>query len=164
MDRDTAAILARHALFRRLSQSDKAKLLSLCNVEDMGANTIIYQEDSQGDSLYVVIRGSVLLQRDLDGDPVPFFQLQPGESFGEIAILSPGPRLLTAKALETVTVARFSQATLEKFEEASPTGASHVRTRILDHFLIKVRHLQPLWEALLAEGLREFDGEILSRR
>jgi len=163
MQQSTVAIMARHALFRRMAQADKAALLRLVQEEKVGANTLIFQEGSQGDSLYIVIEGSVLLQREVDDQPTPITQLAPGESFGELALLHPGTRLLTAKAIAPGLVARLSHSALQQLAEKLPKAALSVQQRIVEHFLIKVRHLEPMWGALANQGLKHLeDGALLS--
>lgn len=165
MQSSTVAIMARHALFRRLSQADKAALLRLVTEEKIGANMLIFQEGSQGDSLYIVIEGAVLLQREVDGQPTPITQLAPGESFGELALLYPGTRLLTAKSIAPGLVARLSHASLQQLAEKLPKAALSVQQRIIEHFLIKVRHLEPMWAALANQGLKHLEaGHLLSSK
>lgn len=163
MHRDTVETVAKHALFRRLSQADKALLLRVMQEEEVGANTLIFQEDARGDSLYIIVKGSVLLQRNVDGSPVPLSQLQRGESFGDLAVIHPGDRLLTAKSLDSGLLVRLSNDALLELEKKSAAAALAVRTRILDHFLIKIRHLQPVWEQLLRQGLDVLDGRLANK-
>lgn len=158
MKRDTVAILARHPLFRKLAQAEKSSLFSRVKEEEVDANTLIFREGTQGDSLYVVVKGNVLLQRDVEGDPSPIMQLAKSESFGEIAALNPGTRLLTAKAVSPGLVARLSSEALTAFGDEHPRAAVAVRGKILDNFLIKVRHLQPLWEQLLTRGIASVEA------
>jgi len=157
MDRETVTIIARHALFRRLSQTEKSGFVRHVREEETGSNGLIFREGTAGDSLYVVIRGSVLLQRELEGEPVPALTLQPGESFGELALLLPGNRMITAKAIAPTLLARISHSDLEAYEEQHPAAANLIRAKIINHFLLKVRHLLPLWEQLAATGLRALD-------
>ena len=164
MKRETVTVLAKHVLFRKLAQAEKAALFSRFREETVGANSLIFQESGQGDSLYVVITGTVMLQRSLDGAPVPIAQLLAGETFGETALLSAGPRLVTAKAISPGLVARLSQEGLAEFAAQYPQAAMQLRLKLLEHFMIKVRHLQPLWEQLLAVGLQRIEGAAFSPR
>lgn len=161
MQKATVEVIARHPLFRKLSQAQKASLLRCIVEESVTANTLIYQEDSQGDSMYVVIEGSVLLQKYVDGDPVPVMRLRPRETFGELAALLPGNRLLTAKAIDSGLIARLSHAALQQLQESDPATAYAVRSRLLEHFLLKVRHLQPVWNELLTQAVTALDGRIV---
>ena len=163
MHRETVEVVATHALFRRLAQSHKAQLLRVMQEEEISANTLIFQEDAQGDSLYLVVKGTVLLQREVDNDPVPLIQLQKGESFGDIAVLTPGNRLLTAKAIESGYVVRLSHEALQKLQATAPEAVLAIRTKILEHFLIKIRNLEPVWQHLLLQGVTALDGKILGR-
>lgn len=158
MKRETVMVLAKHALFRKFSQAEKAALFSRFREEDLGSNTLIFQEDSQGDSLYVVISGTVLLQAELNDVPVPIAQLQSGETFGEIAVLNPGKRMLTAKAIAPGRLARLPHSALAEFDELHPKAGVTLRSKLLEHFLIKIRHLQPLWNQLMIQGLQHLEA------
>jgi len=164
MERTTVEAVAKHPLFRKLSQADKATLIRIMQEEPIAANTLIFQEDSQGDSMYILVTGTVILQRDIDGEPTPCFQLRAGESFGELALLNPGPRLLTAKALETGLIIKLSNKKLAELEITNAAAVHALRAKIIEHTLIKIRHLKPMWEQLLTQGLRQLNGEILNRQ
>ncbi len=164
MDKETAAAVIKHPLFRRLPQNHKAVLLAEMKVEEVTSNALIYQQGSQGDSLYFIVRGTVLLHREVDGDPVPIFQLHPGETFGEAALIHPGPRMLTAKAIDSGKLARLPAHGLDRMASRSAEAALAVKSKIVEHFMVKIRHLTPLWEAILTEGLKQFDGEIIGRK
>lgn len=163
MQRDTVEIVAKHALFRRLSQADKAQLLRVMQEDTVTPNALVFQEDTRGDALYIIVKGAILLQRNVDNSPVPLAQLQKGESFGELAVINPGNRLLTAKAIESGLLVKLTSEGLAELEKKAPEAALAVRLRILDHFLIKIRHLQPAWEAVIKQGIDALDGRLLTK-
>lgn len=164
MKRETVTVLAKHPLFRKLPQAEKAALFSRFREDTVGANAMVFQEGGQGDSLYVVVTGTVMLQRSLEGAPVPLARLGSGETFGEIALLQAGSRLLTAKAIAPGIVARLSQEGLAEFGAQFPQAAVALKLKLLDHFLMKLRHLQPLWEQLLTVGLQQIEGATFNPR
>lgn len=163
MQRETVEVVAKHALFRRLSQNDKAQLLRVMQEDTITPNALVFQEDARGDSLYIIVKGTILLQRNIDHSPVPLAKLQKGESFGELAAINPGTRLLTAKAIESGLLVKLSADGLAELEKKAPQAALDVRLRILDHFLIKIRHLRPAWEALMKQGIEVLDGRLLTK-
>jgi CRP-like cAMP-binding protein len=70
----------------------------------------LFHEGDPGDSLHLVSRGHVALRIHTPlGDVATMRIVRPGEFFGELAVVSPGPRNATAAALdavETITVDR----------------------------------------------------------
>lgn len=123
----------------------------------MGANVTIFQEDTQGDSLYVLCEGEVIITRMMEGNLVPLFTVKAGESFGELAMLYPGTRMLTAKTSAPSTFVRLTHASFNEFQELYPQAASEVRAMILRQFLIKIRALDPLWKHLLKTAADELN-------
>jgi CRP/FNR family transcriptional regulator, cyclic AMP receptor protein len=62
---------------------------------------VIFHQDDIGDSLQVVISGSVkIVLPSEEGEEAIIASLQPGEFFGELALLDGAPRSTTAAALE----------------------------------------------------------------
>jgi len=62
---------------------------------------VIFHQDDIGDSLQVVITGSVkIVLPSEEGEEAIIASLQPGEFFGELALLDGAPRSTTAAALE----------------------------------------------------------------
>lgn len=157
MKRETVVLLARHPLFRRLSQTEKGQLFRLMKEEIVGANVLIFQEDTQGDSLYVLCEGEVIITREMQGELVPLFTVKPGESFGELALLYPGTRVVTAKTSAPSTYIRLTHAKFSEFEALSPQAANEVRTIILKQFLMKIRALDPLWKHLIKVAADELN-------
>ena len=157
MKKETVLILARHPLFRRLSQSEKAALIRLFVEETVGPNVRIFQENTQGNSLYVLIEGSVLLTREVDGSPVPLVTVKAGECFGEFALVVPGIRLLSAKTTTLTTYARLTHENFLKFCEKHPAAGMTIRNQILKQIAVKLGALEPLFQALIRQATRELN-------
>ncbi|HND33203.1 MAG TPA: cyclic nucleotide-binding domain-containing protein, partial [Myxococcota bacterium] len=60
----------------------------------------LFREGDPGDSFYLVLSGSVRLSRT----GVQILEIGPGSHFGELSLVTEGPRTVTATALETTTV------------------------------------------------------------
>ncbi|HEV8471493.1 MAG TPA: FAD-dependent oxidoreductase [Methylomirabilota bacterium] len=61
---------------------------------------VVFREGDRGDWLYVVTDGEVeVLKRNGGGEPTTLGRLGPGECFGEIALVSDGPRTATVRAV-----------------------------------------------------------------
>jgi CRP-like cAMP-binding protein len=157
MKRETVILLARHPLFRKLSQAEKAQLFKRMREEVVGANVLIFQQDTQGDSLYVLIEGEVIITREIEGNIIPLFTVKPGESFGELALLYPGTRLVTARTSAPSTYIRLTHDSFNEFSEANPQAGIEVRQLIVKQFLMKVRALEPLWKHLLKVAAEELN-------
>lgn len=70
------------------------------------AGETIFRQGDPGDFMYAVIEGEVEVVREEQGrEPEVIARLGPGQYFGEMAVVSAGPRLATVRALTPVEVA-----------------------------------------------------------
>ena len=111
-----AVSLARVPMFARLDRAELEQLAeSVDQVQFKGGETIFNEQD-EGDALYVVDSGSVRLWvLDEDVKPVTLKELQPGEFFGELAVLDRGARSTNATAIADTELHRLSSDDFEKF-------------------------------------------------
>jgi ABC-type multidrug transport system ATPase subunit len=64
------------------------------SLQEMSAptGTVIFREGDPGDAFYIVISGQVRVVSDVETQKVVFAHLGPGEFFGEMALMTEGPR------------------------------------------------------------------------
>lgn len=135
-------VLRKAAIFDRLSGEDLAPLARVAEVECHGTGDPIFSEGEVGDSLYVIVRGRVGIQRE--GETLA--SLGPGEAFGEMAVLDASARSATALALEDTELLQigseeFYEVLHEQAEIAE--GVIRVLTRRLretDETLARLRN------------------------
>ncbi len=100
----TKAVLQDNYLFRGLPEAsiDKIASLSLRRAYDKG--TIIFSQGDKGDALYGVASGRVRISTSrLDGREAFLNIMEPGDTFGEIAVVDGLPRTAAATALDANT-------------------------------------------------------------
>ncbi len=74
---------------------------------------VIFEEDSYGDEMYIVHSGSVKLVKKSTGPEIPIATVEPGEFFGEMALVDNAPRSVSAIAGADQT--RLLALNLDKF-------------------------------------------------
>ena len=113
---DEAQSLARVPLFKRLEPHELEKLAEEIDQVDYKAGEVIFNERDHGDALYVVEEGSVRIWvTDEDLNEVTLAELQPGQFFGELAVLDRGERSSSATAITDAHLHRLSSDDFQKF-------------------------------------------------
>ena len=114
--RHEAASLSQIPLFKRLTPAELEQLAQSVDQVNFKAEEIVFNEQDQGDALYVVDSGSVRIWvLDEDVKPVTLAELKPGEFFGELAVLDRGARSTNATAIVDTELHRLSSDDFEKF-------------------------------------------------
>ena len=103
-------ILAKQTLFlNNLDQTEVIAVLRCCTSSRFGNSDIIYSEGSHGQSLYVVLKGAVLLKRKGETAEI----MRAGDCFGEIGAVSEETRSYTAEAYGDVVTLNISGNALD---------------------------------------------------
>lgn len=104
-----------------ISRDLRLVLLAAAKPVKLSANEILFNEDDQGDALYVMLEGRLELSLvSEDGRRLGLDVLSRGAVFGEIALFDPGPRTATATALEKCRLLMLRHADLKRAIEGSP--------------------------------------------
>ena len=82
-------------LFSALNARELRRVLQVTEVEQYVDRQLIVREGEQGEQLYIVLSGQVEVMRS--GAPVA--RLEPGEHFGEMALIRNQPRSASARAV-----------------------------------------------------------------
>ena len=84
-----------------LGDDDRRELLRLARRRRFARGEVIFHEGDPGDTMHLVTQGHIAIRTTTPvGDVAMLRVLSPGEFFGELAVISPGPRNATASALD----------------------------------------------------------------
>lgn len=126
-----AQSLARVPLFQRLEPHELERLAQEIEHINYKAGETIFHEYDTADALYVVEEGSVRIWvTDDDVEQVTLAELNPGQFFGELAVLNRGPRSSSASAIIDTHLHRLSSERFENFLMAHPDCAIDVINEI----------------------------------
>ena len=93
-------ILERHFLLGKLTTGEVDTLLAYSRVERYPATTEIYAKGSPGNSMMLVLRGTAKMSSvSAEGKEIVLNIMNPGDLFGEIALLDGGERSADAVAM-----------------------------------------------------------------
>jgi CRP/FNR family cyclic AMP-dependent transcriptional regulator len=98
-------------VFYNLSAEQLKRIAAICTPVSLPKGTIIFEENSPGDEMYLISRGSVdilvdpaMLGLETDVRPTTVATLRRGQTFGEVVLVDEGLRSATAQVAEDHTV------------------------------------------------------------
>jgi CRP-like cAMP-binding protein len=116
--KETIALLSRCDLLRHLPAEEVERILPCVRTRHLAPGEILFRVGSPGDALFIVANGIVEVLVDAaSGDGQAEHKLAtlgPGQAFGEMALLSGGPRTATVRSAEEVDLLEIGR---EDFEQ-----------------------------------------------
>jgi CRP-like cAMP-binding protein len=98
-------ILRNVELFRDLSDEDLKKVAAIGSIRKHKKGDIIFKEDTKGEELFIVLTGSIAINKNIAGGRKRNLgNLKGGEVFGEISLFDTEPRSADAEATEDTEV------------------------------------------------------------
>jgi CRP-like cAMP-binding protein len=111
-------LLAECVLFRGLSADDRRALVTRVRTRTLNAGDTIFLMGDPGDSMMALLKGSVRISAPSpEGKEIVLGIMQPGEFFGEIALLDGKERSADAKAMTPCTLAILDRRDVLAFLE-----------------------------------------------
>ena len=129
---DKLALFKSLKLFRRVPEEDLLKLGAFLTVENYADGQTVFQEGTNGDSLYFIASGRIRIAKRLPREEAeraegPAYKdlsiLAPGDCFGEMAIIESLTRSADAIALGETALLKLGREDLERWLQAHPTLA-----------------------------------------
>ena len=90
-----------------LTSDDVAELVETAEVQDKHAGEVVIKEGADDKDIYIVRRGSMIVEKNLGGHEVFLSYLPAGSYFGEMAVIDGSARTATVKAAIKSEVVRF---------------------------------------------------------
>src|SRR5262245_32046219 len=108
----TAQLLTRYPLFRLLTSQQLADWLSFGQEIDCTSGMTLFQEHTAGAWVHLVRTGRVRILRQSGAREITLGMLQPGDVFGEYALLPPGFNTATCRTAVPSQLLRLPLAPL----------------------------------------------------
>lgn len=86
--------------FYSLSEPIISAIADLCKVVEIPENFVVFREGDPGDSFYMILEGHVEVLRVDNNEEFVMAVLDPGEAFGEMALLVEAPRSATIRSTD----------------------------------------------------------------
>lgn len=99
-------------LFRELEREDLVDLLKGATKASFRAKDLVFEQDYSGHSMYIVIQGKFEVFKTIAGVDAHIAYVEPGEHFGEIALVTDRPRMASVRAVEDSVALRLTKAAI----------------------------------------------------
>ena len=125
----TIELLSKSDLLRHLPPEEIEPLLPCVQYRELSAGEILFRAGEPGDALYIVADGTVAVLPDKGegADEVkPLAELRSGQAFGEMALISHGPRTATIRAVTAASLLMIGKEDFERLIANDPEIARAV--------------------------------------
>lgn len=102
---------------------------------------MVFSENEPGRELYIIQSGRVKITKMVNGNEVMLAVLQPGDIFGEMALLDNKPRSASAICAEDSTMLAINKANFEGMVKAQPQLATKLITLLSERIWMAYRQL-----------------------
>ena len=121
------AVLKRNYLFRGLPDSAIERIAALAVKRNYGKGEVVFSQGDRGDALYGVASGRVRISATGTGGQEVFLSImEPGDTFGEIAVMDGLPRTAGATALDSTRLLVINRQDFLRLLEQEPRLAIHL--------------------------------------
>ncbi|MGH1481233.1 MAG: Crp/Fnr family transcriptional regulator [Geminicoccales bacterium] len=142
---DRRAMLAQHFLLAQLDDSALDSLLAVASERQFTNNQVIFQKGDPGTSMMAVLNGRVRIGAySEDGREIILNMIEPGQLFGEIALLDGKERSADATAMGKTTLLVLDRRDFIPFLEQNPK----IMIRLFDVLCDRVRQTSEMVESI----------------
>ena len=120
LEHDMEAIVLGSHLFKSLDETGRKDALQSAFVMRYDAGDIILREGDPGDTMFLVMEGTVRIETRTPSSSLQLAELGRGACVGEVSVLTGGPRTATVTAISDVTVATFARHRVQRIVDANP--------------------------------------------
>lgn len=113
MKQEEIQLLRKMPIFGGIEDETIAFLLERTRAEEAKVGEYFFKEGDQADCMYVIHTGRVLVVKAFDEKELKIRYLDPGDCFGEMALIDMLPRSASVKAVEDSTVLILTTTALE---------------------------------------------------
>ncbi len=140
------AVIQNAELFRELKPWQMKRIVLLGKVQTKDAGNLAIEQGEEGSSMYLLLEGTAeVVMRDIKtGKDILLTKLNPGDVFGEIALVEPGLRSANVRALEPINYLEIDWNGLKRIQRIYPRIASRLflnLSRILGGRLVQTDKL-----------------------
>lgn len=143
IDADRRRLLAKVPLFAKLDARELDALLTCTRVQRLPAKRELFHKGDEGSQVFVILEGHArVVTSSADGSDVQFGIMDPGEVFGELALLGEGERTATVSAIEPCELLVIDRRDFLAFLKHQPDVAN----KLLEVLASRIRRISEFVE------------------
>jgi CRP/FNR family cyclic AMP-dependent transcriptional regulator len=147
------------SLFKDFTEKEIGTISQLIAEKKIPAGTPIYVERMIGDGLYIVKEGSIRILKDIPGvGERQLLVMKEGDFFGELALIDPGPRVVSAKTVEDSVLMILEEDKFRKLADKEPVVFNKLVTSVIKLFINRVRQNAKEVNDFIAWQMKEKPG------
>lgn len=127
------------ALFATLNPRELKTVGALLHERSYLEGEIVFDQGEEGQALYIIMSGRVLICRQGEPEAGRIAELAPGSFFGDLALLDNAPRAAQARAAQNCTLAVFFRADFLGLLETHAVIASKISLQLARHLGQRLR-------------------------
>lgn len=127
------------SLFSTLNPRELKTVDGLLHERSFLQDEVIFDQGEEGQALYIIESGKVLICRQGQSAGGKIAELGPGRLFGELALLDNSPRVAQARAVESCTLAVLFRADFLGLLETHAVIASKISLQLARHIGQRLR-------------------------
>ena len=131
--------LKQSALFASLTTLELKSVDDMLHERRYLAGEIIFDQGEEGQALYLVTSGSVIITRAQDSSTQVVAEVGPGSFFGDLALLDNSPRNAQARALDNCELAVFFRADFMGLMETDAVVGYKISLALARHIAHRLR-------------------------
>lgn len=135
--------LKKISLFRDFSEPLLTEFNNYFDVKTYEPETVIFNENDNGDTMFIILSGEIIIEKKLDEENKEFKELavlSGGEFFGEMAMLENQTRFARARVSKPTTLYAINRNNFFDFMKQSPEAGISIYNGIMRTLLKRLRH------------------------
>jgi CRP-like cAMP-binding protein len=136
-------------LFSKLAREPFAAVVEALEVRQRSAGDLVVEEGEAGASMFALVEGRVVVVRHLaSGEKRKVGELEEGSFFGELALISEGPRLASVLAVQPVVLVELMRTRLAEVVRRFPVVGQVVQAFYRERMVENVLRSNPVFAPL----------------
>lgn len=161
LDAEVEELLTSGPLFAELSRRAYLEVVRTMTRVSMDRGEVLFEEGSRGDSFYVILSGSIKVWRSRGKKRVVLATLEPGQTFGEMTLISGLPRTATAEATQATRLLELKRKPLRRLSARHRCLGRALRRFYKSRFVGDLTSSSPLFAPLSEEQQQQIVDKLL---